>query len=24
VTAEVLGGLLNAYNDYELRGPAWR
>lgn len=23
VTAEVLGGLLNAYNDYELRAPAW-
>ncbi len=22
-TAEVLGGLLNAYNDYELRAPAW-
>jgi hypothetical protein len=23
-TAEVLGGLLNAYADYELRAPAWR
>lgn len=23
-TAEVLGGLLNAFTDYELGGPAWR
>lgn len=24
VTAEVLGGLINAYDDYELHAPAWR
>lgn len=23
-TAEVLGGLLNAFTDYELGGPAWQ